>query len=73
MPFRLGNASGLVSTLEAVREKNTPRLNVPFCVPHGDMHGEVSIEGTEKYLLAKIRVFLREDDSKHDLMAKPKT
>jgi len=78
VPFRLGTANGLVSALEAVREKSIPGLTVPFCVAHGVMDGGVPIEGTEKYLLAmsstkeEDKSFLKEVDCKHDLMAEPK-
>jgi len=75
-PFRLGTAKGLLSALEAVREKVIPGFNIPFCVCHGTHDWGVPVTGTE-FLLEHattkeqdrgVRII---DGAFHDLLADP--
>jgi acylglycerol lipase len=76
-PFCLGTADGLVTALEHAQAHGVVGLDVPFCVAHGVNDGGVPITGTEDYLLKKCntaeddRLFLKEENAKHDLLAEP--
>jgi len=75
-PFRLGTADCLISALEYARNYAVVGFDVPFCVAHGVKDGGVPIIGTEEFLIVskvseKDRLFLREDNAMHDLLAEP--